>query len=248
MLQNTAQTAMQNQRPVDGMMLEQSAAIWCFLLEQQHATWSWEGLGPGGYLEIGTFKGKAASVLATYSHAYGNPLTIVDPEIMPTARQTISALQPKTHFLQIRSEFLPKTAFYKDNLRNLAFAHIDGMHRFSAVMSDLRLCEDMLSDFGIISVDDFHTDLYPQIPAAVYRHLFSGPSDLSIFLIGFNKAYLCRNVAKKNFMQMVKENAQGACSKLLGEKLTIVKTDRNDGFDAYTLVGWQGEPTFGNEL
>src|SRR5262245_53609562 len=90
-------------RRIDGYMLEESAAIWCFLLSEQHNTWSWQGLSGGDYLEIGAFKGKSASILATHSRAYGNKLAIVDPEILAETRATLNAITSDIEYLSIPS-------------------------------------------------------------------------------------------------------------------------------------------------
>jgi Methyltransferase domain len=241
-----ANAIIERQRNIDGYFLDESAAIWCFLLQEQQATWSWDGLMSGDYLEIGVFKGKSASVLAGYAQAFGNSIAVVDPIILPETRATLDAIGARVEYLPIRSESLMTHEYSRLHYRSVAFAHIDGMHRFAAVQSDLRTCEDMLSDFGVIAIDDFHTDLYPQIPAAVYRYLYSGLSDLSIFLVGFNKVYLCRNVAKWFFKKVVHERALTVL-KDLGYTVSLVKTDRNDAFDAYSVTPWQGTPLVGNE-
>jgi hypothetical protein len=236
----------ERQRGIEGYLLDESAAIWCVLLREQQQTWSWEGLSAGDYLEIGAFKGKSASILASFSRAAGNRLAVVDPEILPELRATLDVIAGDVEYLPIRSERLFSHEYYQRHHRSLAFAHVDGMHRFAAVQSDLRACEDMLSDFGILALDDFHSDLFPQIPAAVYRYLYSGVSDLSLFLVGFNKAYLCRNIAKAFFKKLVHERALSALENL-GYRLSLVKNDRHDAFDAYSLVPWQGVAECGNE-
>ena len=234
------------QRAIAGSMLEESAAIWYHLLRAQHGTWSWGGLSEGDYLEIGVLHGKSASVLANFTKAYGNSLTIVDPKIHPETRKALDNISPRVRYLEATSESVFHSDYHVKNRRHIAFAHIDGMHRFSAVISDLRLCEDLLSEFGIISVDDFHTDLFPQVPAAVYKYLYSGTTDLCIFLVGMNKAYLCRNVAKRHFMEIARTQLlQGVAE--CGYKLTLVKTDRNDGFDAFGIAAFFEGERFGNE-
>jgi hypothetical protein len=114
------------------------------------------------------------------------------------------------------------------------------------VISDLQLCEAVLADYGILSVDDFHTDLFPQIPAAVYKYPYSGVSDLCIFLVGLNKAYLCRNGAKKYFLQFAGTELLPWLEEL-GYKLTLVKTDRNDSFDAFGIAWFYEQRLYGSD-
>jgi hypothetical protein len=233
------------QRGIDGMLMEVSAATWCILLESQHASWAWSGVKSADYLEIGTFKGKAASILAHFSEAYGNTLTIVDPEVRPEARENLAAVSSRVSYMETFSERLYHSDYHRANIRNLAWSHVDGMHSYAAILSDLKVCEEMTAEYGIVCIDDFHTDLYPQIPAATYRYLHSGQSDLSIFLVGFNKAYLCRNTAKPYFMRCVEDNLAYSLDQL-GHRVTLVKTDRNDGFDAFAIAPFQGEARLGS--
>src|SRR6266481_1018796 len=64
-----ALAVIERQRSIEGYLLDESAAIWCFLLQEQQKTWSWDGLSAGDYLEIGAFKGKSASILPTTTTA-----------------------------------------------------------------------------------------------------------------------------------------------------------------------------------
>jgi hypothetical protein len=171
---------------------------------------------------------------------------LFDPDIKPGTKKTLDAISPRVGYLHIIPERLPQSKFFANNARNISFAHIDGMHRFSAVISDLRACEHLLGEYGIISVDDFHTDLFPQIPAAVYKYLYSGASDLCIFLVGLNKAYLCRNIAKKYYMQFSREQLLPALERM-GQKLTLVKTDRDDSFDAFSIAHFWEDRLWGSE-
>ncbi len=232
------------QRGIDGMLLEQSAAIWCHLLDAQESTWPWSGVEHGAYLEIGTYKGKSASILAYFAARNGARVTIVDPEVTGEARNVLNASGAKFDLIEDRSEYLRVTPFFSSSFRRISWAHIDGMHSYAAVLSDLAVCEDLIGDFGVICIDDFHTDLYPQIPAAVYAHLSSN-TDLSLFLVGFNKAYLCRNGAKPYFHQYVRDSLIWGLEDM-GYDLSLVKTDRHDRFDAYSITPlFNGERRYG---
>lgn len=234
------------QRNIPGSLLEQSAAVWCALLDDQHETWRWEGCSSGDYLEIGVLHGKSASILASFSRRYDNALTIIDPQISDATKQTLGSICERIRYIESPSELVVGSQFFTANRRRIAFAHIDGMHRFSSVISDLQLCEPLLADYGILSVDDFHTDLFPQVPAAVYKYLYSGVSDLCLFLVGLNKAYLCRNGAKKHFLQFAGTQLLPKLEKL-GYKLTLVKTDRNDSFDAFGIAWFFDQRLYGSE-
>ena len=235
------------QRSIDGMMMEVSAATWCVLLGAQQATWNWHGLQPGDYLEIGTYKGKSASILASFCALHGNKLTIVDPEVRGDARRSLDKILPGIRYLEIPSERLRYGDFHKNNIRSLAFAHIDGMHSFAAVSQDIQLCEEMIGEYGILCVDDFHTELYPQVTASVYNHLYTTTADLVIFLLGFNKVYLCRNSAKEYFYSFVERELVESLG-ALGHKISLVKNDSNEKFDGLAMAPFQGESYFGNRF
>lgn len=235
---------LETQRGIEGMLMEVSAATWCILLDAQHATWAWQGVGPADYMEIGTFKGKAASILASFAAEYGNALTVVDPVVLPQTRDLLNAITERMRFIEAPSERLRYGDFHRDNLRHIGFVHIDGMHTYSAVLSDLAVCEELVSDFGLICLDDFHSDMYPQVSAAAYKYLSSGLSDLSLFLVGFNKAYLCRNGAKHYFADFVGQHLAYGLEDA-GHPVSLVKNDRHDSFDAYALVPFQGERFIG---
>jgi hypothetical protein len=179
------------------------------------------------------------------SSLYTNKLYLIDPVLEPSTVQRLKSLSDKAEFLMVKSETLAHSSFHRERTRSVAFAHVDGMHTFSALTSDLRLCEDILADFGMLCADDFHTDLYPQLPAALYRYLYSGHSDLSIFLVGFNKVYLCRNEAKRYFFNWVRDNLIDGLLEL-GYRTTLVKTDRHDLFDAFAVVPFTGDKHFGD--
>ena len=219
----------------EGMMMRESIAIWHAVLQTQHATWEWNGLAGGPYLEIGTYKGKSASILAHYSRSYGNGFEIVDPVVAGETKEMLNEINEDVKFNEIRSEYLQVSDCYRRLFRSCSFIHIDGMHKFSAVTEDLKNAEQLLGDFGVICVDDFYTNFYPQVAAAVYRYLYSGDSDLSLFLIGFNKAYLCRNEAKRYFHTCVRDDFRDRLWSL-GFDLALLKTDRHDLFDVYALA------------
>lgn len=232
-------------RSIEGMMLDESAALWCILLEVQHASWSFDGLTSGDYLEIGVFKGKSASILAAFSEDFHNNFYIIDPVIADNTIANLQDINPAIKFIKSRSEQMLYSGLHRDHLRSMAFTHIDGMHTFAALTNDLRLCEDLLSDFGILCIDDFHTDLYPQLPAAIYRYLYQGHSDLAIFLLGFNKIYLCRNEAKRYYYNWTRDNIVQRLRDL-NYNLSLVKTDRHEFFDAFAIVPFTGDKHFGD--
>lgn len=235
------------QRPIEGMLMEASAALWCILLEAQHLAWEWGEHVDPDYLEIGTFKGKSASILAYFGARYQNNLTVIDPALDSSTKGLLRGICGSTRFIDDRSEMLAGSEFVRLNARKLGFCHIDGMHSFTAVQSDMAMCEPMLSEFGILCLDDFYTELYPQVAAAMYDWLYTTPSDLVPFLVGLNKAYLCRNAAFPYYRKFVEDNLVHSLH-TAGHQVTIVKTDSHRKFDAFSIAMWQGEKWFGEHF
>src|ERR1044071_3334833 len=101
-----ASAILERQRTIAGYFLDESAAIWCFLLQEQHVTWSWEGLTSGDYLEIGVFKGKSASVLAEYARLLEIAVFAEIRVILPDAAPPLDGMGAGFDSLPIRSEHL----------------------------------------------------------------------------------------------------------------------------------------------
>lgn len=231
------------QRGTEGMMMEVTASAWCALIEAQHAAWSWGEGGQKNYFEIGTFKGKSACMLAWFSSKYGNQLTVMDPCLDKKTKEFLLGIS-NVSFIEDRSEFLAMSSFQRANLRSIGFCHIDGMHTFSAVQSDIAACESMLSDFGIMCLDDIFTELYPQVTAAMFDYLALAITDLVPFLVGFNKAYLCRSVAFPYYQAYAEKNLVHALREM-GHRVSVIKTDSNSRFDAVALAVEQDSVYFG---
>ena len=77
---------------------------------------------------------------------------------------------------------------HRDSVR---FLHIDGEHSFEAVVSDLDLCAELINERGIVAVDDVFTAASPCVTEALYYWLARNREKLVMFLVGYQKAYLC---------------------------------------------------------
>lgn len=69
---------------------------------------------------------------------------------------------------------------------------IDGGHRYHDVESDLRLAESVLTDEGVIVVDDFCSAVWPEVTFAAYDFLRANADRIAPALITRNKLYVCR--------------------------------------------------------
>jgi hypothetical protein len=72
------------------------------------------------------------------------------------------------------------------------FFSVDGGHWRDIVGSDLRLAASVLSDQGVIALDDFMRPEWPDVSLGLFDWFEGSDKTIVPFAIGFNKLYLCR--------------------------------------------------------
>jgi predicted O-methyltransferase YrrM len=177
----------------------------------------------GNFLEIGVWKGKSA-ILSAMHAATEESCVLVDPLPLVEAKAAIGEFKPENVlYLEIKSTELLQTNIMGGDGRSFRWVHIDGEHSAAAVLEDLKIATTLLSERGVIVVDDFLSPLYPQVSRAVFHHLESCPLQLTLFLCGFNKAYICRTRCASEYLSFCKESLFEEM-KARGSKLTVYKT------------------------
>src|SRR4051794_6026794 len=158
-----------------GWFYHESAGIWDTLLSYQEAT-----NNIGNMLEIGVYQGKSAGMLALHRRGEES-CVLVDVLPLTHVRHRIEQAVPdaKCEYLQEMSQFLLRHPFVREAARDFRWIHIDGEHSAQAVSNDLALAETLLSDRGIIVLDDFFSPCYPQITQALFRFLEANPGRLT---------------------------------------------------------------------
>lgn len=73
------------------------------------------------------------------------------------------------------------------------FIHIDAGHSYNNCWNDLAMSLPLLKDDGIIAVDDFFMDIYPQVTEATYYFVGDPKNNLKLFLYAGHKAFICKN-------------------------------------------------------
>lgn len=81
--------------------------------------------------------------------------------------------------------------------------HIDGVHSQDSVAHDLRFATDVLSENGMLIVDDIFYHDFPGVTAAVFQLMEA--LDLAPFLFSKKKLYLCNNSQHDRFYKRTKE-------------------------------------------
>jgi len=219
------------QSKFQGYFYDDSAALWDALLEFQ-TTQSIKG----HMMEIGVFKGRSA-LMSSLHLRNDEKFLLVDIEYMDEAR---SNLDP---FLGHRACFLKKHShdLQDSDLTGFRHAcrwvHIDGDHTGEAVMNDIALGETLLSPDGVLILDDFYNPMFPQLTEAVYSYLATNKYKLSMFLCGWNKAYLTRPTYARFYRKMIQQHLAKALHEREIHEFTIHKSAPLDECTAFGVSG-----------
>lgn len=176
-------------RTIEGWLNQYAAATWDLLLAEQARRDV-----RGDLCEIGVYKGKSAALLAMHARD-DESVHLVDSDIWPSvdeAEANIRAIHPHVTMLATQSQSLPYSSYIQPMLRRVRFLHIDGEHTYHAVMQDLETARRIVSNEGIVCLDDFFNYQYPQVTAATFSFLERNPGEFVFLLAGFNKGYLVR--------------------------------------------------------
>jgi hypothetical protein len=172
---------------VEGFFTAQNAALWDALLSFQT-----EQNIVGDFLEIGVYKGRSALLSALHLRNSEQFHLIDGTHFLEEAEQHLGPI------LAQRGQYIQKMSYeisHQDlqGIRHRCrWVHIDGEHTGRAVWNDLELCEQVLSSDGVLILDDFFNPMYPQLSEAAFAFLAQNKYKLSMFLCGWNKAYLAR--------------------------------------------------------
>ena len=146
----------------------------------------------GDLLELGTFKGKTASVLN--HHCKSGELHLVDLyfHFSPQEWENLNSINGGVNFVlgsTSSDEVVKKLKSIKKEMR---FIHCDTSHSYFDTSADLTISKNILSKEGIIAVDDFCNLDYPGVLPSVYSFLIKNRKKFRLFLVTQQKAYICR--------------------------------------------------------
>jgi hypothetical protein len=236
-MSETWRRALEQYRAVEGMLSDTDAAAMVAVLEYQER----KGI-KGKLAEFGTYKGRSAMLLASYARK-DEPLHLVDVATY-LEKDKIAAVFPDYTFHQCDSALFPAALLKGKGLldkvlgrgvnRQFRYVHADGSHTFKNVVGDLKVATRILSDEGVLVIDDYLNVNYPQVAAALYHFLAVEPSDLRVFMIGSNKCYVCRKGNHKEMLRFALQHFPTLMDEF-GHPVQISKTDRNDLFDCFAF-------------
>ncbi|RUX96610.1 MULTISPECIES: class I SAM-dependent methyltransferase [unclassified Mesorhizobium] len=191
--------------PIQGWLVPYTAIRSMDLLE-----WQITNGVRGGLFEIGVFCGKYLSVLLQSANATGEAIVGVDTFEAVPQNQVLDLLgrnganSDRVQLIQGKSVDV-SAADILGRLDGAArFISIDGSHEKSDVLSDLRLCDEILSDQGIISADDFLNCLCLGVTEAIFEYLKDHKSIVPFCYLP-NKLLLCRKSMASTYTSVLEQ-------------------------------------------
>ena len=221
---------------IPGWFMFQSYCVWRALLDQQARV-------SGDLFEIGVWRGRSASLLASYRKGdeklYLCDLRLDEPAVQRAIR-SVGAEPVNIVPLSGPSADLPAKLDLKAMHHSVRWFHIDGEHTGTAVYRELELANRIVAPQGLVVVDDFFSPRYPANTTEVVRYLEKNPFHFRLLAVGFNKGYLCRPESLPPYMDFM---VKGLSEALLGYrcKSTIFKTTGPWDTDAVGITGFVDE-------
>lgn len=220
---------------VPGWFRWEAAVLWDCLLDFQRQ----KEMG-GGLLEIGVAEGRTAALLALHANE-GEDCVFVDCRPVERAEAMIRRIRPHgCSFLRARSDELSPGELQARFPRRFRWLHIDGEHSGKAVRHDLGLATALLAEEGVVVVDDFFSSKYPQVTEAVFRFVFEHADELSPFLCGFNKTYLCRPAHVGAYLRFIQDQLPQDMMARGCRDFTLYKTTAPDDMNCFGIGPYQG--------
>lgn len=190
--------------PIQGWLMPQAAIRTLDLLGWQVAS----GIR-GGLLEIGVFCGKYFSLLLHSANVAGENIAGVDTfEFLPPD-QVVDLLgrngvdSSRVRLIQRPSADVTAADIIGCLGASARFISVDGSHLKPDVLHDLRLSNEVLSDEGIISADDFLNPLCLGVAEAIFEFLPANKSRIVPFAYITNKLLLCRPAMRDTYTRVL---------------------------------------------
>ena len=154
---------------------------------------------PINALEIGTWHGRSSVIMASYVNENNGLYWGIEPEQTRAqiTEDNCNKVCPNG-IINIERNISNYSELWNKNIPLFDIVHIDGEHSYNAVYHDLDLVKKLLLKEGLIILDDFFFDLYPQITQAVYKWLDDNP-DYVLLAVGACKGMICNKMHYKNY-------------------------------------------------
>ena len=172
----------------------------------------------GDFCEIGVFQGKSLVFLSLLKS--GNEklfgFDLFDGDTKKITQENL-AQEGSTENVSLQKGLtseIPQAALEALVSAPLRFLHIDAGHEYHEVLEQLELFTPLLSDHGIIAMDDYQDREFPGIEAAVLDFAERDrPRRFVPFLAGGNKMFLCAEPLASAFQRdiVIQSNFKDAC-------------------------------------
>jgi hypothetical protein len=229
----------------EGFFGDESAALFDIFLSFQK-----EQNIKGDFLEIGVYKGRSA--LMSGLHLENNEAF----HLIDSYASLLEEVEKKMSLiLGERGKYhpTPSQLLTSDMLGvskySLSWMHIDGSHTGRAVWNDLSLCEPLLSEEGILVLDDFFNPAYPQITEATFKFLNQYSYSLSLILTAWNKAYLARPLFARKYLEMIHDTLGPSLHQRNIHHFMICKSTTREETTCYGISHrWQDRDYYGLDI
>lgn len=189
----------------EGWCHDDSAYLSTSLLNDQAAQgWS------SGVVEIGVYLGKYLSVLYRKARLQGLVTVGIDTfewEPMEKVVAKYNQIFGGTDDLRLvrcsSRDLTPAEIIEHLRGRKASFISVDGDHAAEGVEADLKLAQQLLTQQGIVVIDDFLNQRAIGVSEGSYRYFLGGDPDLVPFLWCANKLYTCRRACYDHYKDVV---------------------------------------------
>jgi Methyltransferase domain len=181
----------------------------------------------GDMVELGVHRGKSAAILAGRLNA-SETLRLYDVADY-FDREALAEANGKLSFNIVNTGDLNRSHFGK---RSIRFCHIDASHMFEPTIHEMALADHMLAEAGILCLDDYTNLNYSQNIAAIFKYLFTVKTDLTMFMVTNEKAYLCRRSHFLRYGKFVLDSMIAAMAERDILDVGIARTDDSPEYGA----------------
>ena len=101
---------------------------------------------------------------------------------------------------------LTRGDFYRGKRSNVRLFSVDGSHTADHTFADLTTAAQLLSEGGLIFLDDFYNPDWPGVQEGFYRFLANSSIDVAPFAYGNHKNYLCKKAYHTRYLAFVESD------------------------------------------
>jgi len=211
---------------IEGMMSPFSMAVMDSLLAFQER----RGI-TGDVLEMGVYRGKSAAILGRRM-ATDETLHLYDRTDY-FDRANLERTGANIQYRLVETKELSRWNLRKQK-RSIRFCHIDASHMFVPTVHEIGIADYLVANDGIVCLDDYANLNYSQVLAATFKYLFTKSTNLMIFLVTAEKAYLCRKNAFPMYGKFVLDEIRAETAKRDVDPC-LARTDVGPNYRAFHL-------------